>query len=110
MTAAPFKDASPFGAIAAKITKVTLGRKTRALLERGDSPRSGEKVWRNSYYEGTIEHQVWKPIHDGTKRGGSRWLGLLLKAAEDFETRTLKERQAKQPGVRNGALCPVDAA
>lgn len=107
MTAAPFKDASPFGAIAAKITKVTLDRKTRALLERGDSPRSGEKVWRNSYTEGTIEDRVWKPISDGSARGGKRWTGALLKAARDFEYRTRLKRREKEPGARNGALGEV---
>jgi len=104
MTAAPFKEATPFGALAAKFTKVHLSRKTRARLGRGDSPRSGEKVWRNSYYEGTIEHQVWKPINDGTPRGAKRWIGALLKAARDFEYRTRLERREKEPGARNGAL------
>lgn len=107
MTAAPFKDASPFGLLAAQVTKTTLDRKTRAFLERGDSPRSGEKVWRNSYYEGTIEHQVWKPIHDGSPRGAKRWIGALLKAARDFEYRTRLERREKEPGARNGALGDV---
>lgn len=104
MTAATRNDASPFGLIAAKVTKTALGRKTRALLERGDSPRSGEKVWRNSYTEGTIEDRVWKPIHDGTARGGKRWVGALLKAAKALEYKTRLKRRQVEPGSRNGAL------
>lgn len=110
MTAATPHNASPFGLVAARITKTALGRKTRALLERGDSPRSGQKVWRNSYTEGTIEDRVWKPIHDGTRRGGKRWVRALLKAAKDFENRTRRERREKEPGVRNGALGDVGIA
>lgn len=107
MTASATRDASPFGLLAARITKSQLGRRTRALLERGDSPRSGEKVWRNSYTEGTIEDRIWKPIHDGSKRGGKRWTAALLKAARAFEYRTRLERRKKQPGARNGALGEV---
>lgn len=110
MTAATPHDASPFGLIAARVTKTTLDRKTKALLERGDSPRSGEKVWRNSYTEGTIEDRVWKPISDGTPRGGKRWVRALLKAAKDFENRTRRERRETEPGVRNGALGEVGIA
>lgn len=104
MTAASSRDASPFGLLAAKISQSKLGRKTRALLERGDSPRSGEKVWRNSYYEGTIEDRVWKPIHDGSTQGGKRWTGALMKAARALEYRTRLARREKEPGARNGAL------
>lgn len=104
MTAATRNDASPFGLIAAQVTKTALGRKTRALLERGDSPRSGEKVWRNSYTEGTIEDRVWKPIHDGTPRGGKRWVAALLKAAKGLEYKTRLKRRETEPGARNGAL------
>jgi hypothetical protein len=104
MTARSSHDASPFGLLAARITQSRLGRKTRALLERGDSPRSGEKVWRNSYTEGTIEDRVWKRIHDGTARGGKRWVGAILKAARNYEYRTRLKRREKEPGARNGAL------
>jgi len=104
MTAGTSRDASAFGLLAARITQSKLGRKTRALLERGDSPRSGEKVWRNSYTEGTIENRVWRPIHDGTTRGGARWTGALMKAARDLEYRTRLARREKEPGARNGVL------
>lgn len=107
MTSAASHDASPFGLIAARVTKTQLGRRTRMLLERGDSPRSGEKVWRNSYTEGTIEHRIWKPINDGTTRGGKRWTAALLKAARQLEYRTRRERREKEPGARNGALGEV---
>lgn len=107
MTATASPDASPFGLVAARVANSQLGRKTRALLERGDSPRSGEKVWRNSYTEGTIEDRVWKPIHDGTARGGKRWVGALLKAARALEYRTRRERRQVDPGSRNGALGEV---
>ena len=59
----------------------TRTRRTRMLLERGDSPRSGQPGWRNSYTEGTIEDRVWKPINGGKLRDGKRWTGALLKAA-----------------------------
>ncbi len=102
--AGPLHDAVPFGLAAANAVKAKLSRRTRMLLERGDSPRSGERVWRNSYTEGTIEHRIWKPINDGTPRGGKRWTGALLKAARAFEYRTRLERREKEPGARNGKL------
>lgn len=102
-TATPF-DAVPFGLTAAKIANTALGRRARMLLERGDSRRSGERIWRNSYTEGTIEDRIWKPINDGTARGGKRWTGALLKAAKAFEYRTRLQRREKEPGARNGAL------
>lgn len=104
MTAAGSFEAKPFGLLAAQVTKTTLDRKTRVLLERGDAPRSGEKVWRNSYYEGTIEHQIWKPINDGSTRSGARWVAAMLKAAKDFEYRTRLKRRETEPGARNGAI------
>lgn len=106
-TAAPAFDARPFGAIAAGIVGVKLDRKTRARLGRGDSPRSGEPVWRNSYTVGQIEDRVWKPINGGDVRAGKRWCGALLKAAKGFELRTRAERRVKEPGARNGALGDV---
>lgn len=108
-TRKPF-DAEAIGAIAARIAGADLNRKTRARLGRGDSPRSGEPVWRNSYYVGQIESRVWKPINGGSNRGGKRWTGALLKAARAFELRTRAERQEKEPGVRNGALGEVGLA
>ncbi len=75
---------------------------------RGDSPRTGEKVWRNSYTEGQLEDRLWRPVgigkDRGKKRGARRMMGAVLKAAEKLELRTLRERRAKQPGVRNGVL------
>ena len=103
MTAAPH-DAKPIGLFAARLAGQARSRKTRMLLERGDSPRSGERVWRNSYTVGTIEDRVWKPIHDGSRRGGRRWTGALLKAARAFEYRTRLKRREAEPGARNGAL------
>lgn len=107
MTAATPHDAVPFGLAAAEAIKTKLGRRTRMLLERGDSPRTGERIWRNSYTEGTIEDRIWKPIHDGTTRGGKRWTAALLKAARSFEYRTRRERREGEPGARNGALGEV---
>ncbi|BBC72941.1 conserved hypothetical protein [Altererythrobacter sp. B11] len=103
-------DARPFGAIAAAITSTKLDRQTKALLQRGDSPRSGEPVWRNSYYVGQIEDRVWKPINGGTARSGKRWTAALLKAAKAFELRTRSERREVEPGARNGALGEVGIA
>lgn len=108
MTASSNIGGAPFGVLAAKVAGSALGRKTRALLERGDSPRSGEKVWRNSYYEGQIEHRIWRPFgigrQAGTKRGGRRLAALTLRFAKALEKRSRLERQKVTPGVRNGVL------
>ena len=106
MTERPF-DAQPFGLIAASIAKAALSRQTRTMLERGDSPRSGQPVWRNSYTVGQIEDRIWKPINGGSKRGGRRWTRAILDAAEKLEIRTLAQRREKDPGARNGALGEV---
>lgn len=66
--------------------------------------RSGQPVWRNSYYEGTIESRIWRPIANGTKRGAKRQIGAILKTAQALERRTRRERQLIHPGVRNGVL------
>lgn len=105
----PF-DASPFGALAARITGVQFDRKTRAKLGRGDSKRSGEPVWRNSYTVGQIEDRVWKPINGGDVRAGRRWAGAMLKAARGLELRTRAERREVEPGARNGVLGDVAIA
>lgn len=107
MNAVTSGEASAFGLLAARVSGTQLGRRTRMLLERGDSPRSGERVWRNSYTEGTIEDRIWKRISDGTPRGGKRWTAALLKAAKALEVRTRKERREQDPGARNGALGEV---
>jgi hypothetical protein len=106
----PTFDASPIGALTAQITGAALSRKTRARLNRGDSPRSGEPVWRNSYYVGQIEDRIWKPINGGSTRGGKRWTMALLKAAKAFERRTRLERREDEPGARNGALGEIGIA
>lgn len=108
-TQRPF-DASPFGAIAAKITGAQLDRRTRALLGRGDSARSGQPVWRNSYEVGQVEDRVWKRIGDGHPRSGRRWTASLLKAAKAYELRTRADRRENDPGARNGALGEVGIA
>lgn len=103
-------DAQPFGLIAAQVAGAQLSRRTRATLRRGDSPRSGEPVWRNSYYVGQIEDRVWKPINGGSLRAGKRWTAALLKAAKGFELRTRAERREVEPGARNGKLGEVGIA
>ena len=113
MTAASH-EATPFGLIAANVVGNKLDRKTRALLGRGDSHRTGERVWRNSYTEGQIEQRIWRPLgigkQRGTKRGGKRWAAAALRMAKRFEVRTRAERQAQEPGARNGALGSVAIA
>ncbi|MFC3097396.1 LexA family transcriptional regulator [Alteraurantiacibacter palmitatis] len=105
----PF-DAQPIGLIAANLVGYELPRKTRALLSRGDSPRTGQPVWRNSYYVGQIEDRIWKPINGGSARGGKRWTGALLKAAKALELKTRAERRETDPGCRNGVLGDVGIA
>jgi len=99
------------GAIGSLTTGIAAGLMDIAVRkerEHGDSPRSGEKVWRNSYTEGQLEDRLWRPVgigkDRGKKRGARRLMGAMLKAAEKLELRTLRERQAKKPGVRNGVL------
>lgn len=89
---------------------VTPDRQARALLGRGDSPRSGQPVWRNSYTVGQIEDRVWKPINGGSKRSGKRWTAALLTAAKQFEIRTRAKRREVEPGARNGDLGEVGIA
>ena len=114
MTAASPHDAQPFGLLAARLASGVLSRKTRALLERGDSPRSGQPVWRNSYYEGQMEDRLWRPVglgrQRGTVRGGKRYAGAVVKAARAFDRRTRSERKASSPGARNGVLGEVGIA
>ena len=102
--------ARPIGALASAITGFHQDRQTRARLGRGDSPRSGQPVWRNSYYVGQIEDRIWKPINGGTRRGGKRWTAALLKAAKRFELKTRTQRRQVEPGARNGELGDVGIA
>lgn len=103
-------DAQPLGLLAARLTGNVLERKTRIRLGRGDSPRTGQPVWRNSYYVGQIEERIWKPIIGGSVRGGARWTGALFHAAKAFEIRTRNERRVDEPGARNGVLGDVGIA
>ena len=66
--------------------------------------RSGQPVWRNTYNQGQLEHRLWRPIADGTKRGARRRIGAILKSAKELERRTRVERQRSHPGTRNGVL------
>lgn len=113
MTAAS-KECSPFGLIAAGIVGMVLDRKTRAKLERGDSPRSGERVWRNSYTEGQLEGRLWRPVGfgstRGSKRSGRRFRKVMLDLATKLELRTREERQAEIKGARNGVLGDIGVA
>ncbi|WP_375291227.1 hypothetical protein [Qipengyuania sp.] len=93
-----------FGTIAAGLLGNKLSRKTRIALERGDNPRSGQPVWRNSYYEGQVEDRVWRRYGDGSKRQGKRATGAIRKAARRFELETRAKRKQTEPGVQNGAL------
>lgn len=96
--------AKPFGVLAASVTGKQLPRRTRMLLERGDNPRSGQPVWRNSYTEGTIEQRIWKPIGNGTRRDGRRFTGALMAAARRVELESRAKRRETDPGCQNGKL------
>lgn len=67
-------------------------------------PHFNQPVWRNSYYEGTFEHRVWRPFMGGKLRGAKRRIGAIMKSARELERRTRRERQSERPGVRNGLL------
>jgi hypothetical protein len=93
-------------AIAREVHKFSR-RTATALASRGDNPRSGQPVWRNSYYVGQIEDRIWKPINGGTRRGGKRWTAAILKAAKKLELKSRAERRQVEPGARNGDLGEV---
>lgn len=75
-----------------------------ASLKAPKVRRSGEPVWRNSYYEGQVEGRIWRPFAGGNRRGAKRRIGAVLKSARELERRTRLQRQADMPGVRNGVL------
>ena len=95
---APRGETKAFGLIAADLAGNKLSRKTKALLERGDNPRTGQPVWRNSYYEGQCEDRIWRRIGDGSKRTGKRLHGLIMKSARrlERETRTARKQLAER--------------
>lgn len=97
-------DATPIGAITNRLFGGNADRATRKRWAMGDSPRTEQPVWRNSYYVGTKEHRIWRPILDGSVRQGKRWTAALLAAAKEMEAKTLADRQEEEPGSRNGAL------
>ncbi|KAG5722961.1 hypothetical protein E4T56_gene8542 [Termitomyces sp. T112] len=72
----------------------------------GSSPRSGQPVWRNSYYEGQFENRLWRPVgigrQRGTRRGAARLKGAVIKAAEALDLRTRKARKSKTPDCFEG--------
>lgn len=76
--------------------------------------RSGQPVWRNSYYEGQIEDRIWRPVGvgktRGTKRNAKRYLSAALQMAKRVELRTRRELQTAKKGVRNGAIGAVGIA
>lgn len=96
--------AQPVGALLANLVGQKPTREQNRRWSRGDSPRSGEPVWRNSYYVGQIEDRIWRPISFGNARAGKRWTGALLKAARQLEHESRRKRQEVEPGARNGAL------
>lgn len=80
-------------------------------LPAAKSRRSGERVWRNSYYVGQIEHRIWRPFKgNGGTRGVKRWIGAMLQCAREFEKSTRRSRQKNNPGVRNGAIGEIGLA
>lgn len=76
--------------------------------------RSGQPVWRNSYYEGQLEDRLWKPIgvgaKRGTKRNAARYLASALQMAKRVELRTRRALQGAKKGVRNGAIGAIGIA
>lgn len=81
---------------------------TAATCNETGNPRTGQRVWRNSYYRGQVEDRLWRPFMDrGGMRGAKRRIGVILKSARHLELRTRKERQKKHPGTRNGILGQV---
>ena len=96
--------AQPIGQTVANLIGQKPTRDQNRRWNRGDSPRSGEPVWRNSYHVGQLEDRIWKPISGGGVRGGKRWTGALMKAARQLELESRRKRRESEPGARNGAL------
>lgn len=93
-------EAKPIGLIAAQLAQAPLSRKTRLKLERGDSPRSGQPVWRNSYYEGQCEKRIWRRYGDGSVRTGKRLHALVVTNARRLERQTRRMRQYRAQQCR----------
>lgn len=76
--------------------------------------RSGQPVWRNSYYEGQLEDRIWRPVgvgkDRGKKRNAKRYLAVALQMAKRVELRTRRELQGAKKGVRNGAIGAIGIA
>lgn len=102
-------DARAIGAIAGLIGS-NLTRKARMMHRGGDNPRSGQPVWRNSYYEGTKEHQIWRPYGDGKARTGKRLTAIVMRAAKGFERESRARRQKEVQGRRRGLIGEVGVA
>lgn len=100
-------EAKPIGLVAAHLAGIQISQKTRMKLERGDSPRSGQPVWRNSYTEGQCEDRIWRRYGDGTARTGKRLHALILKSARRLERETRRTRQAQDTGARRGLIGDV---
>lgn len=98
---------SLFGKFAHAVAGFRAPRNVRALYERGDNPRSGAPVWRNSYTVGQVEDRVWKPINGGSTRSATRFLKAILNGARRLELATRARRQESDPGCRNGDLGEV---
>jgi hypothetical protein len=79
-------------------------------LPAAKSRRSGQPVWRNSYYKGQIEDRIWRPFMGGNTRGAKRRIGAILKSAHELERRTRRQRQRENAGVRNGVLGHIGLA
>lgn len=105
---------APFGDKAFSIVGALGAALNAREAANGSSPRSGQPVWRNSYYEGQLEDRIWRPIgigrQRGTRKGASRLAGAILKAARALDRRTRIQRKAKTPGARNGALGEIGIA
>lgn len=79
-------------------------------LPAAKTRRTGQPVWRNSYYKGQIEGRIWRPFMGGNVRGAKRRIGAILKSARELEKRTRRERQQTTPGVRNGVIGEIGLA
>lgn len=79
-------------------------------LPAAKTRRTGQPVWRNSYYEGQIEIHIWKPFAGGNVRAAKRRIGAILKSAREYDKRTRRARQLRQSGARNGMIGHIGLA
>lgn len=83
---------------------LSIGEIVAGIEQPGKHRRSSVPVWRNSYYEGSIEDRVYRPFMGGNKRNAKRMIAAIMRSARELEKKTRRARQEKAKGARNGII------